>query len=216
VKTFLVKALLVCLFLSTPLLFSQAAPEGTWEAYDGEWRHVSQQLTARAEATPAEKFAWRPAAGGRSTGEVYMHIVFANLYLLSISGPKMPAQLFLNTAMHHSPQRRRDVRHHLRNLRPRETGNGKNASCTGLLVAWTAGCHPLASLSTAPEICTPLPAVEAPLPKAPCSRSSHSTALKLFGAPIAGKEHTSKCLLLNLSVCRAERRFWHWENTTMV
>lgn len=91
-KTFLVKALLVCLFLTTPILFGQTAPEGIWEGYDGEWRHVSQQLTALAEATPAEKFAWRPAAI-RSTSEVYMHIVFANFYLLSITGPKMPADL---------------------------------------------------------------------------------------------------------------------------
>jgi hypothetical protein len=27
---------------------------------------------------------WRPAAGARSAGEVYMHIVLANFYLLSI------------------------------------------------------------------------------------------------------------------------------------
>jgi hypothetical protein len=50
-------------------------------------------LIALAEATPAEKFAWRPAAGVRSTSEVYMHIVMANFYLLSITGPKMPAGL---------------------------------------------------------------------------------------------------------------------------
>jgi uncharacterized damage-inducible protein DinB len=46
-----------------------------------------------AEATPPEKFTWRPAAGVRSTSEVYMHIVMANFYLLSITGPKMPADL---------------------------------------------------------------------------------------------------------------------------
>ena len=92
-KTFFVKALLVCLFLSTPILFGQTAPEGIWEGYDGEWRHVSQQLTALAEATPAEKFAWRPAAGIRSTSEVYMHIAMANFWLLSVTGPKMPADL---------------------------------------------------------------------------------------------------------------------------
>jgi len=51
------------------------------------------QLIALAEATPAEKFAWRPAAGVRSTSEVYMHIVMANFYLLSVTGPKMPADL---------------------------------------------------------------------------------------------------------------------------
>jgi uncharacterized damage-inducible protein DinB len=55
--------------------------------------HVSQQLIALAEATPAEKFAWRPAKGVRSTSEVYMHIAIANFYLLSITGPKMPANL---------------------------------------------------------------------------------------------------------------------------
>jgi uncharacterized damage-inducible protein DinB len=79
--------------LSAPTLFAQNWPEGIWQGYDGEWKHVSQQLIALAEATPAEKFAWRPAAGVRSTSEVYMHIVLANFYLLSVTGPKMPADL---------------------------------------------------------------------------------------------------------------------------
>ncbi|HYL63439.1 MAG TPA: DinB family protein [Candidatus Methylomirabilis sp.] len=72
---------------------SQKLPEGIWEGYDGEWLHVSQQLVALAEATPEEKFSWRPAPGIRSTGEVYMHIAMANFYLLSVTGPKMPADL---------------------------------------------------------------------------------------------------------------------------
>ena len=74
-------------------LLAQKAPEGIWEGYDGEWRHVSAQLIALAEATPEEKFAWRPAPGVRSTSEVYMHIAIANFYLLSVTGPKMPADL---------------------------------------------------------------------------------------------------------------------------
>jgi uncharacterized damage-inducible protein DinB len=78
--------------LGTARLFAQA-PEGIWEGYDGEWKHVSQQLIALAEATPAEKYSWRPAAGVRSTSEVYMHIAMANFYLLSVTGPKMPADL---------------------------------------------------------------------------------------------------------------------------
>jgi len=65
--------------------------DGVWQGYDGEWRHTSSQLIALAEATPADKFAWRPAAGVRSTSEVYMHIVDANFYLLSGAGVKMPA-----------------------------------------------------------------------------------------------------------------------------
>lgn len=68
-----------------------AQPEGLWQGYDGEWGHVSRQLIALAEATPAEKFAWRPAPGVRSTSEVYMHIALTNFWLLSVTGPKMPA-----------------------------------------------------------------------------------------------------------------------------
>ena len=86
------KAFLLWLLFSTSMSFARA-PEGIWQGYDGEWKHVSQQLIALAEATPADKFAWRPAPGVRSTSEVYMHIVFANFYLLSVTGPKMPAGL---------------------------------------------------------------------------------------------------------------------------
>jgi len=85
--------ILIWISLSTCPILAQSAPEGIWQGYDGEWKHVSQQLMALAEATPADKFAWRPAAGVRSTSEVYMHIVMANFYLLSVTGPKMPTDL---------------------------------------------------------------------------------------------------------------------------
>src|SRR5208282_2889611 len=75
------KTLLLATVLSTAL---HAQTEGLWQGYDGEWGHVSRQLIALAEATPADKFAWRPAAGVRSTSEVYMHIAMANFYLLSV------------------------------------------------------------------------------------------------------------------------------------
>jgi len=64
--------------------------EGVWQGYDGELRHAERQLIALAEATPEDKFTWRPAPGVRSTSEVYMHIATANFYLLSITGPKYP------------------------------------------------------------------------------------------------------------------------------
>jgi len=67
--------------------------EGLWQGYDGEWGHVSRQLVALAETIPADKIAWRPAPGVRSTSEVFMHIALANFYLLSVTGPKMPADL---------------------------------------------------------------------------------------------------------------------------
>ncbi len=91
-KTCLAVALLLACF-TAPLVRAQKMPEGIWEGYDGEWQHVSQQLIALAEATPPEKFSWRPAPGVRSTSEVYMHIAMANFWLLSVTGPKVPPDL---------------------------------------------------------------------------------------------------------------------------
>ena len=82
--------LLFLMMIATPL---HAQYEGLWEGYDGEWAHVSKQLIALAEATPADKFPWRPAPGVRSTSEVYMHIALANFYLLSVTGPPMPPDI---------------------------------------------------------------------------------------------------------------------------
>ena len=88
------KAFFVLLFMFAARPASaQDRLDGLWQGYDGEWRHVSGQLLALAEATPEEKFSWRPAPGVRSTSEVYMHIVIANFGLLAVTGPKVPADL---------------------------------------------------------------------------------------------------------------------------
>src|SRR5580704_10806122 len=92
-RNLLFLAILVFTAANPTLGQNQKYPEGLWQGYDGEWLHVSQQLIALAEATPAEKFSWRPAPGVRSTSEVYMHIAEANFYLLSVTGPKMPDDL---------------------------------------------------------------------------------------------------------------------------
>jgi uncharacterized damage-inducible protein DinB len=91
-KKFLLLAVLV---LSATTAFAQTKDqlEGLWEGYDGEWLHVSRQLTELAEAIPADKYTWRPAPGVRSVSEVFMHIAIANFWLLSVTGPKMPADL---------------------------------------------------------------------------------------------------------------------------
>src|ERR1700730_5708638 len=87
-RMFLLAGILLC----TTALHAQP-DEGLWQGYDGEWTHVSKQLIALAEATPAEKFTWRPAPGVRSISEVYMHIALANFYLLGVTGPKVPAEV---------------------------------------------------------------------------------------------------------------------------
>ena len=87
------KALLLFLTFALTALHAQSPDplEGVWQGYDGEWLHVSRQLVALAEAIPADKYAWRPGPGVRSTGEVFMHIAEANFYLLSRTGPPLPA-----------------------------------------------------------------------------------------------------------------------------
>jgi uncharacterized damage-inducible protein DinB len=88
------KRLVLCAVLACLALHAKVDPlEGLWQGYDGEWGHVSRQLVALAEAIPAEKYSWRPGPGVRSTSEVLMHIALANFYLLSVTGPPMPAEI---------------------------------------------------------------------------------------------------------------------------
>ena len=58
-----------------------------------EVSYYQQHFLRLADAIPPEKYNWRPSEGTRTIGEVYMHIALANFYLLSVTGPKMPADL---------------------------------------------------------------------------------------------------------------------------
>jgi uncharacterized damage-inducible protein DinB len=87
------KTILLASALGAAALHAQTPDEGLWQGYDGEWSHVSKQLVSLAEAIPADKFTWRPGPGVRSVSEVYMHIAMSNFYLLSVTGPPMPADL---------------------------------------------------------------------------------------------------------------------------
>src|SRR5262245_31297115 len=87
----------LCLGMFAFAAMLHAQPEGLWQGYDGEWGHVSRQLVALAETIPAEKYSWRPAPGVRSVSEVYMHIALGNFWLLSVTGPKMPAEITQET-----------------------------------------------------------------------------------------------------------------------
>jgi hypothetical protein len=88
------KKLLLCAVIGCLVLHAKVDPlEGLWQGYGGEWNHVSRQLVALAEAIPADKYGWRPGRGVRSTSEVLMHIALADFYLLSVTGPPMPAEI---------------------------------------------------------------------------------------------------------------------------
>ncbi len=58
-----------------------------------EIAYYEQRYVRLAEAMPAEKYAWRPAEGVRSIGEVYTHIVAANYGVARALGTQPPAGL---------------------------------------------------------------------------------------------------------------------------
>ena len=47
----------------------------------------AEKVIALAKAVPEDKYSWRPAAGVRSFGEVFLHIVYANELQLALAEP---------------------------------------------------------------------------------------------------------------------------------
>jgi len=84
--------LLVVLLVAVLSAFAQTVPEGVGQGWLGEFNHASRQLLALAEATPSEKFSWRPTPGVRSVSEVYMHVAVANYFLLRQAGIATPPE----------------------------------------------------------------------------------------------------------------------------
>jgi uncharacterized damage-inducible protein DinB len=73
---------------------STAAPtSGVRAEFLEEVIYYEQRYTRLAEAMPAEKYAWHPAEGVRSVGEVYAHIVAANYGIARALGAAPPAGL---------------------------------------------------------------------------------------------------------------------------
>jgi len=56
-----------------------------------EIAYYEQRYVRLAESVPAEKYAWKPAEGVRSIGEVYTHIVAANYGVARALGTQPPA-----------------------------------------------------------------------------------------------------------------------------
>jgi hypothetical protein len=64
--------------------------------YLDDFAETCKHLDQLSPAIPADKYAWRPAAGVRSVSEVYVHIANGNFLLLSLTGVKLPAEYFPN------------------------------------------------------------------------------------------------------------------------
>jgi uncharacterized damage-inducible protein DinB len=60
---------------------------------------AERKFVALAEATPADKYTWRPSAGVRSTSEVFMHMVGANYMLPGMAGVKRAPDVALSPDM---------------------------------------------------------------------------------------------------------------------
>ena len=85
---------LVFLLAALVLVASEApaqTPAGGFKAdFNFQQAGVEKEILGLAEATPAEKFSWRPGEGVRSISEVYMHLAGANYMLPSFAGVKVP------------------------------------------------------------------------------------------------------------------------------
>jgi uncharacterized damage-inducible protein DinB len=86
--------------LASPAARAQApaaAPAAPATGFRGEFLaqqdRVEQEILGLADATPADKYGWRPAPGVRSISEVFIHIVGGNYGLAGFAGIKPPAGL---------------------------------------------------------------------------------------------------------------------------
>ena len=55
-----------------------------------EFDGLSEKFVSLAEAFPGEKYAWRPAEGVRSVGEVFGHVASGNYFFSTWLGAKIP------------------------------------------------------------------------------------------------------------------------------
>ena len=68
-----------------------AASGGDKKAFLFVWDDAAKKCVDLANAIPAEKYAWRPAEGVRSVGEVVQHLAGGVYYLTLSMGVKAPA-----------------------------------------------------------------------------------------------------------------------------
>lgn len=81
---------LAALVLASSAAFAQAPDKGFRADFLMQQTGVEKEILGLAEATPADKYAWRPGEGVRSVSEVFMHLAGANYLLPSFAGVKVP------------------------------------------------------------------------------------------------------------------------------
>ncbi len=98
--------------LAAPL--TAQAPTAGWRAeFLATMDGAADKYVRLAEAMPAEKFTWRPAAGVRSVSEVFLHVATANYGLAARLGAAAPAGVAVQ-ALEKSTTDKAEVVRHLR------------------------------------------------------------------------------------------------------
>ena len=93
------RRVVVLLFLVPSLsAWQRQKASGLKTEYLDDFAVTCKHLDQLSQATPADKYSWRPAPGVRSVSEVYVHIASGNFLLLSLTGVKLPAEYFPNVA----------------------------------------------------------------------------------------------------------------------
>lgn len=84
---------LVAVVLSTSGLSAQAPTSGWRAEFLDSFGSLEKKFTALAEATPWDKYNWRPGTDVRSVCEVFMHIAGDNYLLAGPLGAQTPANI---------------------------------------------------------------------------------------------------------------------------
>ena len=81
---------LVLLSMASLTAAQTEKPSGIKAEYLDDFSVTCKHLDQLSQATPADKYSWRPGAGVRSVSEVYVHIAKGNFLLLSLTGVRLP------------------------------------------------------------------------------------------------------------------------------
>ena len=80
---------ILVLSLSFGIATRQAAAQGTFDKeFFPIFDEAANKVIRLAQVMPAEKYGWRPGAGVRSAGEVYVHIANGNRLMLTFARAK--------------------------------------------------------------------------------------------------------------------------------
>ena len=93
----LLPLLALVLLAAAPVHADEPAPTGLKAELLANIDGVATKLKDLADATPADKYNWRPGEGVRSTAEVFLHVSGGNYMFPGIFGVKAPDGINLKT-----------------------------------------------------------------------------------------------------------------------